>query len=1065
MPDINKATELEELKKQLADARQQINNLRISVRAEELRVKISSEYSNFGLWEYDIAEDICYQYKKLNGRYETNLEPIVHFRDTVISWGSVCAEDLPVFNKFCDALERGDKEIGCEVRVINDDCDIVWFRYEGRTVFDDSGKPVRVIGRTLDVTAEKGGVGGKSDSRRDKLTGTYTEEAFAEDVRNKTSGSNRFVSSALIVARIDNFDGIGESFGHEFEEYVVKNTARMLLGLCACEHDSSVSYMGNGAFAVFVIFNNKAALDSIAAKINGAVSNYPFGDNLRITVSVGISLLRNGKEFPAARSEANTAARFAGVKGGNCYAYYNSSMSVEPAAEDCFAEDGASSFLKGAAKIYSLVAKVFADRENRVPLMTEAMREAGRFVSADTVLVYIFSDGESVCYPTLVTIGGSAAQAPKAAPVCDIAALKENLAANGEMWLDSANVADNGTFGLANGAESAVVRAILSEDSQVIGYFMFGFAKRRTPTVSDLELLGMLSDSVNKLFAAYKQESAEAGKMRFSRAVINNLHVEGFSVIPGTYVVEKVGDNALSHYNVVPGDVCYKKVRGQSEPCRDCPIRQLERGMMSAVSTYYSEKDHRWIEVAASAEDNEKGETRYVIASTDITDCLGKVSASDVLTGLMSFDTFSAEAMRLTAQTHEGYYVAVLNIADFRRINETLGYEFGNSLLIAVADILETAVGAGELLCRSEGSRFVALIKNNSQGELNTRLSQLLASIQKQVYEKCTKQIYLLVGIYEMSEESVGIMGALDRAIRAQKTVKDKTYYRENLVAYYDSKLRDELRNRQYIEAHMLEALDNDEFKVYYQPKVSIATGKIVGAEALVRWIRGNGEIISPGNFVPIFESNGFIADMDFAIYRHSIADIKRWLRNGIDVPLISLNVSRHHLKDDSFASKLNALVDGVGVPHDRIELEITESLLTDNLNQLVEVMTQLKNNGFRISVDDFGSGYSSLNLITLLPFDTLKIDGGFFLRNDLTDKNKKVISSVVTLAKSLNLETVSEGVETQVQVDFLRDLGCDMIQGYFYYKPMPSADFEKLIAAQTAQKSLPVKELETVGV
>ena len=121
-----------------------------------------------------------------------------------------------------------------------------------------------------------------------------------------------------------------------------------------------------------------------------------------------------------------------------------------------------------------------------------------------------------------------------------------------------------------------------------------------------------------------------------------------------------------------------------------------------------------------------------------------------------------------------------------------------------------------------------------------------------------------------------------------------------------------------------------------------------------------------------------------------------------------------------------------------------------DNLEKLVEVMTQLKSIGFRISVDDFGSGYSSLNLITQLPFDTLKIDGGFFLKNDLSEKNKKVISSVVTLAKSLNLETVSEGVETQTQVDFLRDLGCNMIQGYFYYKPMPTGDFENLIAQKT---------------
>ncbi len=329
-------------------------------------------------------------------------------------------------------------------------------------------------------------------------------------------------------------------------------------------------------------------------------------------------------------------------------------------------------------------------------------------------------------------------------------------------------------------------------------------------------------------------------------------------------------------------------------------------------------------------------------------------------------------------------------------------------------------------------------------------MNLMLNSIQRQIYEKLHTQIYLLAGVCDMNDDPVGFMGALDRAITAQKTIRDRAYYHENLVAFYDGALREKIKERRHIEANMISALENDEFHVFYQPKVNIATGRVVGAEALVRWIRPDNEIISPGKFVPIFEENGFITEMDFAIYRTAITDIKRWLREGIDVPLVSLNVSRHHLADDNFCEKLNALVDNIGVPHELIELEITESLLTENLNKLVETVTWFKDRGFRISIDDFGSGYSSLNLITMLPFDTLKIDGGFFLRNDLTEKNKKVITSVVTLAKSLNLETVSEGVETQVQVDFLRDLGCDMIQGFFYYKPMTGSDFHQLLQSQT---------------
>ena len=302
----------------------------------------------------------------------------------------------------------------------------------------------------------------------------------------------------------------------------------------------------------------------------------------------------------------------------------------------------------------------------------------------------------------------------------------------------------------------------------------------------------------------------------------------------------------------------------------------------------------------------------------------------------------------------------------------------------------------------------------------------------------------MISGVYTLADENIGIMAALDRAILAQKTVKDKAYYTSNLVVVYDEKMNDAMLSKQYIESHMVEALENDEFKVFYQPKVNTETGEIEGAEALARWIRPDGEMISPGRFVPVFEQNGFIADMDFAIYRNAIADIRRWMRDGIDVPIISLNVSRHHMRDETFPEKICALVDNLGVPREKIELEITESMLTENMNKLIDAMKTLSDAGFRISVDDFGSGYSSLNLITVLPFHTLKIDGGFFLRNELTEKNKKVITSIMELAKSLNYQTVSEGVETDEQVEFLREIGCDLIQGYYFDKPLSQEEFEE---------------------
>ncbi len=884
MSEITEKEEINRLRDELANANREINRLKIAVRAEELKVGISSEYTNFGLWEYDIAEDVCYQYKKLNGRYADNLAPIVHFRDTILSWGSVYAEDIPVFNRLCDAMENGEDEIHFDVRCMNDNCDIVWFRYEGKTLRDENGTPLRVIGRTIDVTAEKGGANAQSDIRRDPLTGLFTADAFKTDVLEKTAGVNRYSGCALLFVSVDRFGDMLKAEGEAGTDDIIKNVAKILANMSACERGSSVGRGGSGDFMMYVRVEDINTLDNFLSRLVAMINDYPYKESSAVSVSIGVTLIMAGKSYGEALSEAKRASDIVRARGGGGFLHYSASL-----------------------------AKSFPEKD---------------------------------------------------------------------------------------------------EKSHVLP-FNIDERERRTHLLE---------------------------------AIVKNMRVEGYTIIPETYEVDYVGYNAAAHYGLKKGDVCYKKIRGLDAPCPDCPAKKLSEGQLLASAAQYVEKEHRWSSVIASVEDDEKGKQWFICAS-DITDCLGTIKTVDTLTGVMTLDMFSAEMMRLTAKNTQGYFVTVLNIANFRRINEEMGYEFGNSLLITVADILSHSIRPDELLCRSEGSRFIALLKNQDYSELEVRLNQLLSSIQKQVYNRCIKQIYLLVGVFRMGDAKTGFMGALDKAIRAQKTVRDRTFYRENLIALYDNRLEEELRNKQYVEAHMVSALSNGEFKVFYQPKVSISTGDIVGAEALVRWIRPDGSIISPAMFVPIFEENGFITDMDFAIYRNAVADIKRWLRSGLDVPLISLNVSRHHLKDNDFADKLSSLVDSLNVPHDKIELEITESLLADNVNKLVEIMTQLKSRGFRISVDDFGAGYSSLNLITLLPFDTLKIDGGFFLKNELTDKNKKVISSVVTLAKSLNLETVSEGVETVSQVDFLKGLGCDMIQGYYYYKPMPSPDFEKLLS------------------
>lgn len=1036
---------------ELALVRQELKKLKVALRAEELRTRISSEYTNFGLWEYDISTDICYQYKKLSGRYENNLEPIVHFRDSVISWGLVKTDDLPVFNHFCDAMSAGEREVGCEIRIVNDDCEMVWIRYEGRTVYDDDGNPIKVVGRTLDITQEKGGTGDETNKGRDALTDMYTSALFRDFVTEKRNGRNRYNNAALLCVGVDKFPEIIARHGAEYGDYIQKTVGKILAEICNTLRESLAARVRDGEFLLYLEFTEESTIDDTARRIVDMVRDYIY-DGEPVTASVGISLFKSGSKPDDVYAEAYAALTEAGKSGGVCFMRYTVAMSMNLYNRPVdFNTDSDMLAMSGnAAKVYNLLIRAFCTPKERNAMVKEAFKAAGQCVGASSIVIFTKENESfrrSIIYSSLDTDDGEV-------PCLEMSCSEEGLAAAfGKENSVRVSESENKYKGLhlINGAVCAECRAIRIK-GHISAFFAVVFDSRFELSRQDVQIINVLENSLSNMHNSYIEDIDEGIRQRLRSTAISAHRLEGFSIIPGEFVVEEVGDNAAEHYGLCCGDVCYAKIRGLEKPCENCPAVQLDaNGSMFASTAYYNEGERRWLDIAATADRNINGDKRYIISYTDITDCLGKIQMTDQLTGLMTFNVFTAEALRLTAAPDGdvGYFVIVMNIADFARINDEKGYETGNSILVMMADILQKCTGADELVCRAGNSRFAALFKSISSSELEPRMNLLMNSIQKQIYEKLQVHIYLLSGICYMGDEHIGVMSAIDRAITAQKTVFDRVYYSENLMVFYDGVMREKIKERRFIEEHMKEALENNEFCTFYQPKVNIETGKVVGAEALVRWIRPDGEMISPGKFVPIFEENGFITQMDFAIYRHAVADIARWLRKGLEVPLISLNVSRRHLADEDFCEKFNALVDGIGVPHEYIELEITESLLTENLDKLVKMATGFKERGYRISIDDFGSGYSSLNLITMLPFDTLKIDGGFFLRNDLTDKNRKVITSVVSLAKSLNLETVSEGVETQVQVDFLKDLGCDMIQGFFYYKPMPGMDFEQLISAQ----------------
>ena len=280
----------------------------------------------------------------------------------------------------------------------------------------------------------------------------------------------------------------------------------------------------------------------------------------------------------------------------------------------------------------------------------------------------------------------------------------------------------------------------------------------------------------------------------------------------------------------------------------------------------------------------------------------------------------------------------------------------------------------------------------------------------------------------------------------------------DSRIAFFDQKLVDEKKWIDAVTEHQEQAIKNEEFVVYYQPKYDPKTKRLRGAEALIRWDSPELGFIPPGKFIPIFEKNGFITEIDHYMLKHVAEDQKNWLDLGLNCVTVSVNISRAHFIESDLAEQIRMIVDKAGAPHNLIEIELTESAFFDDKRAMINTITRLKEYGFTVSMDDFGAGYSSLNSLKDMPLDVLRLDADFFRGETEGGRGEKVVTEAIKLAKSLNMHAVAEGVEEKGQVEFLAGLDCDMIQGYFFSEPLPK---EKYVESMRSGISEKAKEFE----
>ena len=413
---------------------------------------------------------------------------------------------------------------------------------------------------------------------------------------------------------------------------------------------------------------------------------------------------------------------------------------------------------------------------------------------------------------------------------------------------------------------------------------------------------------------------------------------------------------------------------------------------------------------------------------------------TDEVTGGYNLNYFKFKAPELIDSNLENHYVITrFDIANFRYLNEAYGHLSADEILRNISEQFEKIYSKKELCARINSDQFIALILNDAEmDDKNRKFEKNIGDMAKEAGVKYP--IRFKRGIYKVRKEDSNIDIMIDHANAARKSLKGDE---KTLEVLYSENIAHDMKKLDTIESEMQPALNRGEFKAYLQPKWDIVEDHIIGGEILVRWIKPDGSMVYPSDFVPIFEQNGFVERLDFYMLEKLCEKIREYKQKGnYNLVPISINQSRILLGNPEYLKNVERIMNRYDTAIEDIQIEITESVFFNDREKMIMVIDQLKEMGLTLCMDDFGSGYSSLNLLKDIPFDILKIDKDFFSEAETSRDTVIIMKHIVGMAEELGIKVVCEGVETEKQIKMLKEIGCKMVQGYYYSKPIPFDEF-----------------------
>ena len=962
-------------------------------------------------------------------------------------------DDIPAFLEYFTHFDEAQKENRLDLRLRHKNGEYIWYMLKGATLYED-GLPYKIIAKLTNINEEKKKITALMDiSVRDSFTGVYNAGNTPRFINEYLQSEDGVNQHALLMIDIDNFKNVNDKYGHDVGDKLIKEFSSRI-----------ITFFGSGALIgrvggdEFVVLIKDIAEDKVFGYVEKLkrklYEEYVFdGIIITFSTSFGIAIIpRDGNQYEILFKKADLACYQAKNHGKNTIRVFTDDMLASPLNLTTIAYDSSESSLMMMDCIGLLGAS-----ESIIDGIQDVLDQVNDFYHFDGTFIFEFHD-EANSYGHTMTYRQTNHRIEDKGLLNKTYRLSNNLvdllSRNPLLFLnDPSTIGEEfpNLYQLFNDYQDrSGLLCGIQEASQLKA--IFAFTSQSTiqyPKHQDVTPLVTIARLVMSYIQKLHERRVQALDAMVYQEILKDKDVNAYVVDEDTYQISYLSPRLSSlKPNAKINDICYKTLKGREEVCSDCPMQALKGGRTIATHRY-DEETKQWLGINAKRLNSGAADTsNTLIYSYDITSYIEQVTLIDPLTGLYNFTKFIVEGDKLIKSNHHDQYVLIYaDINDFRYINEVYGYQTGNQVLYGIARVLEAEMRKDEICGHVNGDRFLLMLKYNNQTSLKRRLLNLSdrCAASKNAYLG-TMTISFTSGAHVLPPEGIEIVQAINGAELAHKTAKAK---KNGELVFYNEDLLSNLAHIKLIENKMVEALKNHEFLLFMQPKYDIRTSEIIGLEALTRWA-SEGRMLGPSEFIPIFEKNGFINRMTYYIAEEVFKTIRHWLDHRLTIVPIAINISYNYLISDFFCTDFIELLKTYKIPPQLIEIELTETVFKENVEIIIDRMTRMKNLGFKIAIDDFGSGYSSLILLRDLPIDILKLDKGFFKNNIVGKKEMIIIENIVRMAQELGIDIVSEGVESEEQIKFLKKIGCHYVQGYYFAKPM---EIEKAIEILNPKK------------